>query len=174
MTELRSALPPAECLRRIEASFDGRIGSSFRPSPPGRVLGRVDGNKVEVVVQGPRFFSMGPKESHSSSRYVARVFNDRDGSIIRGDLDSRTQLVIIPAIWFGLLCFLFIPVGFAAAVGNFSKDPAVILFALVPLAMLPFGALGYRDLLRAAEADAREIEALLARAVGEMVNPADV
>jgi hypothetical protein len=106
-----------------------------------------------------KFSPLPPMYLRPKPEFVGRVMPSGSGSVVEGGLDWN-PIRIFAVLWFVFL-LVFIPVGLRVA----AADPSDIIFGVVPLAMIPMGALAFWVISRAMEADAREIRSIIAAAL---------
>ena len=174
MTSIHSPHPPQECLRRIEGSFDARLGRTILFAPPGRVLGRVDGDTFKVVFMGwtPASYERSAPTSYPRLVFVGRVTADEGGSMLMGDW-SRTPIRSFFTIWFGGIALALV-VTLVNAAATVSRSPTAAIWPLMFAGMLLFGYRLFKQVRRVQDADAEAIVDLLVRAVGSESAPNQV
>jgi hypothetical protein len=134
------------------------------------VLGRVNGNRLKAVVNGPTasplFGDNEPRRYTPKAYFVAEVLPEGEGSVVVGGLDL-TLTRAFAAVWLGSVGLFGLPVILIWSVTTSLRTGAVSVLAapIFPLLMMLFFWFVFRTVRRAQDTDAREIEALLSRAV---------
>ncbi len=166
MIEIHSPLPPAECLRQIEATFNAQF-DSILSLPRGRVLGRIDGDTFNLIYMGYAGTSSLPWAARSGGpawAFSGRVVADGTGSIVVGDWDRS-----LPQVLYGLLyvvaCLGLLVTGVYALI-NYQRDPTAVIAPLAVVLMLGSIWLGFRGASAVQNVYARSAVEIVAKAVG--------